>query len=309
MSNDQSKYDEMRAMAEAVAQMGDEFPMPTEGSQIEPVTPTAAAEAVAVPVADPTADASAHDDEDFVRDGQIDLDAILGIEPKKAPEPQPKAEATEPAAPKPAPEHEPTPMEKRLSEMAAEIRSLRESNDALTRRALADDKPQQQQAATDDDDGELSPDVVAYLKKYGVVTREDLSTIQKAVDPLLQQQEDQQIAAFVANHVDGFKAEHMPALYDAINAMSEQERAWYAGVQGAALLAASLVKRGALDLGTKSKTEPAPRTPNPALARHHTEAAGSRPPQSEAEQQLEWARKIAEMPDDQFLAQLQRLQN
>lgn len=311
MSNDASKFDEFHAMADAVAQMGEEFPAPAgdAAAQVQQTTPPAPVEAVSVPAADPTAQ-YAPDDDDLVTGGRIDIDAALGIpKSKPAADPEPKAEVTEPAEPKPAPGHEPTAIEKRLSEMAADNRALREQLDAVTRRLLGDDKPAAGAPATDDDGFEPSPDVQEYLRKYGVVTKEDLADLQKAVEPLRQQREDQEIASFVAQHVDGFKAEHMPVLYAAIDKMSEQDRAPYRGVQGAALLAASLVKRGALDLGTKTKSKPAPAEPNPLLARHHTEAAGSRPPMGEAEEQLAWAKRINEMSDEEFRAQLLRLPN
>lgn len=303
MSDNASKYDELREMARLAEEMGDEFPTAPETEQVNTPQPAANEQQVdQVRAVDTGMDQyDAPEADGLMMDGQISIDAVLGLKPKSAPVPEPKADDTAPAAPAAAPDHQPTAMEARLAEMAAEIRSLRENNDALTRRALNADQPPKAEGTTEA--FERNPEVLEYLKNYGVVTADDLATIRAAVEPLRQQAEDQEIAAFVSQHVDGFKAEHMPALYKAVKEMSDTDKAHYAGVQGAALLAASLVKRGALDLGKRKHTE----EPNPMLRRMHTEAAGGRPDLSDAAEEMAKVKALMDMPEDQFLRMLNQL--
>jgi hypothetical protein len=299
------KFDELIEMGRLVDEVGDEFPTP------EGVIPQAAPEATGqqadvVQVMDAGVEqVEIPDMESAVSDGHFSIDQALGLVPKPAPTPEPKAEVTEPPAPAAGSGAAPSGLEERLSELAAENRRLREITDTLTRRALSGEPAPG--AAPEGEAFEKSPEVMEYFRQYGVVTKEDLADLQQAVEPLRQQREDQQIAEFVALHVDGFKAEHMPVLYSAIKTMSDEQKARYAGVQGAALLASSLVSRGALDLGTEKNTEePSPR-PSPLLARHHSEAAGGRDTLHTESDEVAKLRALEKMPDDEFLRMLNNI--
>ena len=272
---DRGEFDDVIAMGEAVAQLGDEPPV------IEEPAPVAAPEEAppepqpeTVPAQESTSGGLGETLEGE-SDNQLDIEELLGL--NKAPEGEepPKQDVPVEAAP---PQEEPAPgsIEARFAELTGQVQRLTEDNARLAARQLQESAP----AADETPKPELEQDMVDYLNPYiddAVEKRvlERLGKVEKAIEPVVEQSHNQQLAAVIGKHVDGFKSSDMNALYAELNSgrLSEQETALYRdGPAGAILLAKELQSRGALG-GVKKPTI----RENPLAAAHHSETAGFTP--------------------------------
>lgn len=269
------EFDELIKMGELVDQIGEDFP--SDGDLNNLPKP----DAITVEDDDgdvyrmSVQDVEKEDDgaavmEQEAESSDISLDELLGLkkrQPAREADPEPAQERAGKTAGGDTSDRQPSAIEQRMSEMSDEIRRLKDQNDLLIRRELA---THDDQSAGAEQTEELSDDVREYFRKYGLVTKDEVSELQETLKPIREQKQREQLAAFIGNHVEGFRAEHVPALIDAVNSMEGPERSLYEdGVAGAVLLAHNLVSRGALDLGKKKGRV------NPLVQRHHSESGGT----------------------------------
>jgi len=259
---DRGEFDDVIAMGEAVAQLGDEPPV------IEEPAPAAAPaqEHTSGGLGDPLEEQS---------DNQLDIEELLGL--KKAPEGEEPPKQDVPADDAP-PQEEPAPdsVDQRFAELAGQLKMLREDNARLTARQLQESAP----AADEPPKPELEPDMIDYLDPYieaAVEKRlgERLGKVEKAIEPVVERTHNQQLAEFIGEHVEGFKPSDMKALYAELNSgklPANKEALYRDGPVGAILLAKELQSRGALG-GVKKPTI----RENPLAAAHHSETAGFTP--------------------------------
>ena len=289
----QSEFDDVKAMAEAVEQLGDEPPViePTP----DPAEAPPSADVVAVPQADPQAEdvkvGGLGEPLEQPEEESLSIDKLLGLDKPRGKEPpEQDTQADEPAV-KDKPDPAPGSVEERMAEMAGQMRVLREDNDRLTQRQLT----QEPTTTKEEDLPELESDVLEYLGPYverlaDKKVAERLDKLEKAFEPVLNQTHNAQLAHTIGRHVEGFKPEDIDTLYTALEdkSMSAQDEALYRdGVSGAILLAKELQSRGALAGGKKTRQQP-----NLLASRHHSESTGAAPANQDDLSEEEKVRKL-----------------
>lgn len=278
--------DEMEALAEAAAKMGDQPPRPED---YEDGTPPQDVEEAAPDV---EVESGGLDGEGFEEPEPLDLDALLGIkddqteeEPDERPE-EPKKERKQGGA------------DTRIAELAAENKLLKEQQELLIKSRIGD----RQEAEHQEPQEELSDEVIEWMKPYYEklhgATMQELRELKETLEPIRQQAQDKNLAGFIGQHVEGFTDKHMSQLREAFSKIPEgtPEHALYGdGVAGAALLAQDLVRRGALDVGQPKKKQSSP------LARRHvTESTDAARQMSGGMSDEEKARRIMSTPNAEF---------
>lgn len=286
---EQSEYDDVIAMGEAVEQLGDEPPVIVEPK----AEPKAEAEAPAEEQVLAEEELSGGLGETLVDESeeQLDIDKLLGL-PR-----DPEAEAPKQAEPEePAPvEGEPAAgsLAERVAELSGQLRVLREDNERLTTRQLREPDAAPPEAPAP----ELEQDMIDYLDPYinaAVEKRvgERLGKVEKAMEPVVNRTHNEQLTAVINSRVDfEFTSKDMDTLYTELNGMSEKDQAFYRdGGPAAVLLAKDLQSRGALGGGKKTTT----RT-SPLAARHHSEMGGASPANQEDMSEEEKVRRLMAM--------------
>jgi hypothetical protein len=273
------KYDDLREMGRLSGELDDDL------------SGAPSAEDIASSTTEEIPSFSAESDDDTLGN-VISLDQLLGLgdEPEATREPEPKGEDGE--------EEEPKGRRDRISELSEQLNAERRRNDELVNRLL-DRRPDN----TESDDGvqpeELSPATKEYFKKYGLVTKEEVSGLLNDLEPVMKRVKDERIAAAIAAHVDGFTVQNMPALYKAMADAPEQKRALYEeGLAGAVILARDLVGGGSPDTAGKR------RTGSSLASRHHSEAGSSSRRDNEVDGEAEKLRRIESLTAEQIHALL-----
>lgn len=195
-------------------------------------------------------------------DAPFSIEEALGIGTPATEEATP-----EPAEEKPAePEAPDTSIEARLKEMSDRVRHTEEQNRLLTEKLLQPDAPSGEQGATQMP--ELDQDVVEYMAPYiKAEVEERIKAIEASVEPIRRESENAALAEQIAEHVDGFSASDMPALFSAFDDIPKEKRPLYGeGVAGAIILAQKLANEG------KFGQKPKARSSNSLAARHQTES-------------------------------------
>ncbi len=284
-----NQRDEMAALAKAAEEMGDEPPVIETPKVEEPTVETE-------PAQENLSGGLDGGEVEEPADQRIDLDDVLGITPKDTP-----VEQSAPVEEEPAPE--PSAEQQRISELSERLRVAEDQNARFTEQALNRQEPQEQQQAEPEPeiDGEVSdylkPHIEQYLRNAGISPEQ----INQQLAPMREQTENVQLADAIAKRVPGFKPEHMETVRDAYSKLPEgsQDRAVYGtGEAGATLLAQDLVSRGALDVGQKKQNKTSP------LAKRHHSEAGATQVEDDGGDDMAKAKRIFDMPDDQFRAEI-----
>lgn len=287
------------AYAKAMADQGQPAPA-AEGND----EPAPEYEQVAEPEAQENLSGGLSDALEVEEDAALTLDDILGIDAKDE---APKAEETPVAsgATEEAVETKTSSVEERLAEMAEERKALREQVDLLTQRALQEPPAKEADSVLPPED-DINPDVDEYFKP--IVDRatapllEKIEQLETDLAPTRKEQGDRMMGEAIAERVEGFKPEHLPKLYEELDKMSDENKATFGGdFAGAIALAGNMVNRGAF-----SDAKPEAKT-SPLASRSHSESSGPAPGIEHKMSDEEKYKRLMAMPNDQFLAQLDKM--
>jgi hypothetical protein len=288
------------AYSKAMAEQGQPAP---EGAEAEPEPEY---QQVLEPEAEEGLSGGLSDALEVEEDAPVTLDDILGLDGRgSSPENTEEPAASEAAEPV---EAETSGVDERFTEMSKANKELREQVDLLTKRALQE--PMTAPVENDDvlpAEDEINSDVdeyfAPYVQKATAPLLAEIEALKAASAPALKAQQDQMMGDAISERVKGFKPENVADLYKELDTMSDQDKAIFGDdFAGAVALAANMVNRGAFTSGKPKQTM------SPLAARSHSETSGPAPGPNHSLTDEQKLKRLMEMPGDQFLAQLDKME-
>ena len=198
----------------------------------------------------------------------ITLDSLLGVD-KPAEEPQEESAGEEqPEAKEPE-----SGAQARIRELSEAKAASDKRYDELVALQMKQAGPQPTAEETQEPIAELEPEVAEYMRPYFAEANKKLldriDSLEKSVQPMQAQVQDELYANEIAKHVPGFKPDMLDKLKAEFDAMPESEQPIYrdGGIAGAVILAQKMASRGALAVGTPKKNN----KPSELASRHNSD--------------------------------------